>query len=103
MSAYLPLAPLTYIYRHIQITYHHYERILAPSSLVIHLQQEKKRQMDEKKKKFQKQHKDALEEEQEEKKVQTKWYMGEYAHNDGKLFVYVCICMSRELGVSIRS
>jgi t-SNARE complex subunit (syntaxin) len=81
------------------------DKMKAPRPVVVTYdeEQEKKRQMDEKKKKFQKQHKDALEEEQEEKKVQTKWYMGEYAHNDGKLFVYVCICMSRELGVNIRS
>ena len=45
-------------------------------------EEEKRRLMEEKRRKYQQQQQEALEEEQE-KKVQAKWYMGDYAHNDG--------------------
>ncbi|CAG2186403.1 unnamed protein product [Mytilus edulis] len=45
-------------------------------------EQEKKRLLEEKKKKYQQQQEEAMNELEEKKFVQTKWYMGDYAHTD---------------------
>lgn len=59
------------------------EKMNAPRPVVVTYdeEQERKRQLEEKKKKYQQQQQEALQAEQE-KKVQTKWYMGDYAHTD---------------------